>query len=76
MGIDFVDATGKPRPDAEIQQALDWVKKRIVNPDFKDPEGVILCVTIKDALTELLAIRKFIAKARQEKADGGGSTQG
>ena len=64
MSIDSVDTSGKPRPDAEIEQALQWAKKRIIRPDFKDPEGVIMCVTIKDALEELLAFR---AKARREE---------
>jgi hypothetical protein len=66
MTIDFVDSSGRPRPEAEIEQALGWVKKRIVRPDFSDPEGLILCVTIKDALEELLALRRIIAKAQSQ----------
>lgn len=70
MSMDFVDANGKPRPTEEIEAALLWVKKGIIRPDFKDPEGVIWRVTIKDALEELLAIRKFMTKARaSEKPD-------
>jgi len=65
MTFDAVDSSGKPRPDAEIEQALDWAKRRIIRPDFKDPEGVIMCVTIKDALEELLAYR---AKARKDES--------
>lgn len=57
MSVDSIDASGTPRPTMEIEAALLWVKKRIIRPDFRDPEGVILCVTIKNALEELLAIR-------------------
>jgi hypothetical protein len=58
MGMEFIDASGKPRPDEEIEAALLWVKKQIIRPNLKDPEGVICCVTIKDALEELLARRR------------------
>lgn len=67
----IIDSSGRPRPEAEIEQALEWVKKKIVRPDFSDPEGVILCVTIKDALTELLEIRRIIAKAKSKDLSGG-----
>jgi hypothetical protein len=69
MSVDFVDANGRLRPSEEIEAALLWVKKGIVRPDFKDPEGVICRVTIKDALEELLAIRGIVAKARVESDD-------
>jgi hypothetical protein len=69
MGIDFVDASGQLRPSEEIEAALLWVKKRILRPDFKDPEGVGLCITIKDALEELLAIRGIMAKAKAESME-------
>lgn len=68
MTISFIDSTGKPRPASEIELALQWAKKKIVRPDYKDPEGIIMCVTIKDALEELLTIRAFLDKA---KADPG-----
>ena len=64
--MNFVDATGQPRPDSDIEQALTWVSKKIVRPDLKDPEGVICCVTIRGALQELLQLR---AAARKEKAE-------
>lgn len=64
MSVDFVDANGRLRPSEEIEAALLWVKKRIVRPDFTDPEGVMLCITIKDSLEELLAIRGLMAEAK------------
>jgi len=71
MTPDFVDASGQPRPDADIEEALLWAKKRIIRPDFSDPAGVIHCVTIKDALEELLRIR-----AAARKAGGAGDPGG
>jgi len=58
--MEFIDKSGHPRPSAEVEEALHWVKMRIVKPDFSDPAGIIHCVTIKDALEELLLIRKLI----------------
>lgn len=66
MTIDFVDSTGKPRPAEEIEQALQWVRGKIIKIDFSDPAGVIHCVTIKDALEELLRIRALLDKKRAE----------
>lgn len=65
--LNFVDATGRPRPALEIEQALQWVKGKIVKVDFSDPVGIIHCVTIKDALEELLRIRAFIERAKAER---------
>jgi hypothetical protein len=67
MTLDFVDATGQPRPDDDIEMALAWVSKKIIRPDFKDPEGVICCVTIREALQELLQIRAAIRKVKTEE---------
>ena len=64
MTIEFEDVSGQPRPDDEIEQALVWAKKRILRPDTRDPEGVIMCITIKDALEELLALRRAIRKTK------------
>lgn len=58
--------TGQPRPDRDLEEALHWVKKKIIRPDFSDPEGVIMCGTIKDALEELLQMRAMIRKGREE----------
>lgn len=62
--MEFVDTSGQPRRTDDIEAALLWVKKGIVRPDFRDPEGVIHRVTIKDALEELLAIRQAMAKTK------------
>ena len=66
MSVDFVDASGRSRPSEDLEAALVWVKKKIIRADLKDPEGVIHCVAIKDALEELLAIRGVIEKAKRE----------
>lgn len=56
--MEIRDVSGEPRPDDEIEAALLWVKKRIIRPNYADPEGVIYCVTIKDALQELMSFRR------------------
>jgi len=63
MAMDFIDANGKPRRSAEIEDALHWAKTKIVRPDMADPAGVIHCVTIKDALQELLTLRRAAKSA-------------
>ncbi len=73
MSVDCEDTSGRPRPADEIEAALLWVKKRIIRPDFKDPEGVIHSITIKDALEELLGLRELIRKAADKPAGGGKS---
>jgi len=60
--MEFVDASGKPRPDEDLEAALQAVKVWIVRePLAKGPDGIprmIHLVVINDALKELLAIRK------------------
>lgn len=70
MGVEFVDANGRLTPMEDLEAALLWIKKRVVRPDLKDPEGVIVCLTIKYALEELLAIRGIMAKAKAESDPG------
>jgi len=65
--MNMVDVTGQPRPDSDIEQAIVWVSKKIIRPDLKDPEGVICCVTIRQALQELLQLRAIVRKAKGEK---------
>jgi hypothetical protein len=65
MTLDVDDKSGCPRTPGEIQGALLWAKKKIVRADFGDPEGLIHCVVIKDALEELLMLRAIIANAKE-----------
>jgi hypothetical protein len=76
MSVDFVDASGKLTPSEDIEASLLWINKKIVKPDVKDPEGVMLCLTIKYALEELLAIRGVMAKAKADLAELGKGWRG
>lgn len=61
MNVEFVDVSGKPRPDQDLEDALQAVKVWIVRePTAMGPDGVprvIHLIVIKDALEELLTIR-------------------
>jgi hypothetical protein len=70
--MEFIGVTGEPRPTEDIEAALLWVKKKIVRVDVSDPEGVMHALTIKDALTELLFLRKAIESARARNKSAGG----
>jgi hypothetical protein len=62
VSMDFVDTSGEPRPDVDLEQALQAVKVWIVKePTAMGPDGlprVIHLIVIKDALEELLALRR------------------
>ena len=64
MPIEDVDVTGTPRPDRDIEAAHQAVTLWIVKePTAKGPDGmprVFHLIVIRDALAELLALRKKI----------------
>jgi hypothetical protein len=67
--MDIVDASGTPRPDDEVEEALQAVKLWIVKePTAMGPDGmprVLHLVVIKDALEELLALRRAHGNAER-----------
>lgn len=60
--MEIVDASGQPRPERDLEEALYAVKLWIIKePLALGPDGIpktIHLVVIKDALEELLAIRQ------------------
>jgi hypothetical protein len=56
--MEFVDTTGQPRRDSEVQEALDFVSKEMVrHPLAMSPDGFPYTIhfsTIRAALRELL----------------------
>lgn len=60
--MDIIDSSGLPRPDREVEDALHAVKVWIVKePTAMGPDGaprVFHLIVIKDALEELLALRR------------------
>ena len=63
MGIDIIDESGKPRSDADIQEAIDLLTKIMVTSRMTaDPELVVMIPTLLDLLREMQSIRKMIQK--------------
>ena len=63
MGIDIIDESGKPRSDADIQEAIDLLTKIMVTSRMTaDPELVVMVPTLLDLLREMQSIRKMIQK--------------
>ena len=61
MTIDMTDESGKPRSDADIQEAIELLTKIMVTfPMTADPELVVMIPTMLDLLGELQSIRKVI----------------
>jgi len=61
MGIGMIDKTGQPRSDDELREAISVVEKVMVSIDcFKNPTLFVQLPTIREALKELLDIRKQI----------------
>lgn len=54
--MEIKDVSGTPRPDCDIEAALQAVKERII----RGPTEVFVLhlITIKDALEELLSVRR------------------
>jgi len=61
--ISMIDISGTPRRIDELQEALDAVTKELINPKTLSPFMIHLIV-VQDALKELIAIRKYLDKAR------------
>ena len=62
MGVEMEDATGKPRPIADVEAALRWVEaEMIVNPTRMGPKdtgpAVMHLIVIRDVLREYLIAR-------------------
>ncbi len=76
MSIEFKDVSGQARPLRDLEEALDAVQMEMVRGDhsamFKNGmPAIMIYVVIADALKELIAIRKFLAKKALEKQGGG-----
>jgi hypothetical protein len=69
--IDMEDTTGTPRPERDIEEALKYVTKQmVIDPMAMSKDGVpriIHYVVIREALQEVLAVRKLLAAARAKK---------
>ena len=65
MALEFVDKSGEPRTDEEIREAIEAIKKDLVEGDLSPLK--IHYLVIVDGLTELLSYRELIAKLKEKK---------
>ena len=70
MGIQMTDVTGTPRPDSQLREALEEVKRWfVVDATSKDKKLMVRIMqytVIMDGLKELLTIRELLRKRREE----------
>ena len=71
MGIKMVDVSGTPRPEHELKEALEEVKKWLVADAVSKDKAIMLRVlhypVILGGLRELLMVRELIRKKREER---------
>jgi len=62
MNSEFIDKSGQPRPENDLNKALHEVERQIISvTSFKcEPSLFVWLPTIRDALKELLTLRKAI----------------
>jgi len=64
---EFIDKTGEPRSDEELQEAIDCVKEIMVKHSTTLPFFTVHALLIADCLKELQFLRKMIKEARERK---------
>ncbi|KKN52376.1 hypothetical protein LCGC14_0612930 [marine sediment metagenome] len=67
MPIEVKDITGEPRSKEDLLAALVIVKKEIIKADFSNPLLFLQFPIIKDALEELLLLRKVIEIEKEKQ---------
>lgn len=73
MSLDVKDVTGTPRPEREIIEAIKYLEKQILSDPMamtKDGQPrLIQYITMKDALKELLMLRRLVATTHIQAAE-------
>jgi len=64
---EFIDKTGEPRSDEELQEAIDCVKEIMVKHSTALPLFTVHALLILDCLRELQLLRKMIKEVRGRK---------
>jgi len=67
--MEFVDKTGQPRSDEELQEAIDCVKTIMVKHSTVLPLFTLHALLILNCLEELQAMRKLLAEARKKRQE-------
>lgn len=66
----FIDMTGQPRSDEELQEAIDIVKQIMTKHSLVLPLFTLHAACILNCLEELKAMRKLLAEARRKRLEG------
>lgn len=64
MGMEFIDKSGEPRSDEELEEAIDCVKTIMVKHPLALPLFTVHALLIVDCLRELQLLRKLIREAK------------
>ena len=65
--MSFIDKTGMPRSDNEIQEAIDVVKEVLIKHSTVLPMLTVHCGIIMDGLRELQTLRKLLRQAKERR---------
>lgn len=72
MTLDFIDDSGKPRSDADLQELVEYLTRTMVSARMTaDPELIVLIPTALDLLSELQGFRDLVKKIKAKQAGGG-----
>lgn len=68
MTIDFIDESGQPRSDEDLQEAIDVLKKGMIESRMNlPPEIVVLLPTAIECLVELQGFRELVKKIKAKQ---------
>jgi len=67
MGLNFVDESGQPRSDQDLQEAIDTVVKEMVSRTPGNPQLIVMFPTIIECLQELQGLRRVISEHAEKK---------
>lgn len=65
--VGFIDKTGEPRSDEDLQEAINCVNEIMVKQPTVLPLFTLHAGIIRDCLRELQLLRKMIKEVREQK---------
>ncbi len=67
MTINITDLSGQPRSDADLQEAIDTVKKQMISRSIENPMLEVMLPTILECLVELQGFRELVKKIKAKQ---------
>lgn len=72
MTLDFIDESGKPRSEEDLQEGIDVLSKIMVSArSTAPPELIVMIPTLLDCLRELQDFRELVKKIKAKQNAGG-----